>query len=908
MRHFFLLSLFIGASLFAKNNIPPLYAKSGYCYSILTDVGYFTPVSEAYFQTTYHKKRCNLFNPSPLFTTKKAYIGCYRQEKTAQKKVTTLSFHFQNPEIIYHKVYDGTPYVIFPNRSYIDTKKALKHLDSIYKQYTINKVLRKFPRTGNGESLEIYDMQKTDFLPTFNLFSIYNFNRKKYRKVLLLRDGDYSIEDVYKKLHNPTYINKIDNKTYEINIPLVVLPSASLVFKNKTIHLQTKPNAVFIIYFGKLYASNSTFLTWDKQKKRYCKREHVPDSKILYTNYEKPRPYFLGLTGSRTYFVNNIFKGLGFHSTSATFGLSVLFPKIKDFYPQSQAFYYFISHDSPPSGAYIGNDIYDGIMAIYTNGGKNIVYLGNYTHDNVIYNFDPHDYSTGLVIAKNLSVGAKKAHGIIISRGCNNNYIASNISINNNANGIMVDRSSNHNLIYNNLTYGNGFMGISCIESKNLLVKENVSVGNYIDGIMVRNSLNFEASGNTLMYNGRNGIEVMMRDIDAIPGRNFSRDPYAKASSAIIKNNIIKNNYNANIMAKNSVAINIAHNTIPNYIGMGGDLNFFYGDILRTHGNFTLYGLGFPYKAQSSDLISLNPHAYKMVQKIYRDISNRSNDYFGTHLGGLYAANESLALTETELKRAASIFSKGALEFLGFVSLSDAREGNFRDKKLIIRGVSYLIENAILSGNPSKFHQIDKVRLFIPYGEDYIEKAYHIAIERMSKGILFESKEYGRCPLCNNSLYDKYKILGKLKIFHYAYKEANQKNFLKFCQYITQDYTLFTSSAKTYFNAIIRAKNSIKDRVNRYNRGIIQKVKKDDLCNKYLIKQKKVTTKMLSMMQYEKQKRVKSIEPKLEELLRGINRYRVRKISKKQLLRMINNGIKNDPKEAQFTNQENFHD
>jgi len=820
----------------------------------------------------------------------------------------TLSFHFKNPKIIYHKVYDGTPYIISPHHTTIDMKKAFKHLDTIYKQYTIDRVLKKFPKREKGDDLEIYDMQKADFLPTFNLFSIYSFNRKKYQKILLLRDGDYTIEGIYKKLHNPSYINKIDAKTYEINIPLVVLPSASLVFKNKTIRLQTKPNAVFIIYFGKLYAANSTFLTWDKQKKRYCKREHVPESKLLYTNYEKPRPYFLGLTGSQTYFVNNIFKGLGFHSTSATFGLSLLSPKIKDFYPQSQAFYYFISHNAPPSGAYIGNDIYDGIMAIYTNGAKDIVYLGNYTHDNVIYNFDPHDYSTGLVIAKNLSVGAKKAHGIIISRGCNNNYIANNISINNNANGIMVDRSSNHNLIYNNLTYGNGFMGISCIESKNLLMRKNISIGNYIDGIMVRNSLNIEASGNTLMYNGKNGIEVMMRDIDAIPGRDFSRDPYAKASSAVIQNNIIKHNYNANIMAKNGVAIDMLHNEIPNYFGMGGDLNSFYRDILRRDGNFRLYGLGFPYKAQSSDLISFNPQAYSMAQKIYKDISNNANDYFGTHLGGLYAAKESPALTKTELKRAASIFSKGALEFLAYVTLADARTGDFRDKKLIIQGVSYLIENAILSGNPSKFHQIDKVRLFIPYGEEYIEKAYHIAIERMSKGILFESKEYGRCPLCRNRRYDKYKILGKLKIFHYTYTEANQKNFLQFCQYITHDYTLFSSSAKTYFNTIIRAKNSIKDEVNRYNRMIMQKAKKGELCRRYLIKQKRVTTKMLSMMQYEKQKRVKSIEPKLEELLRGINRYRVRKISKRELLKMINNGIKNDPKEAQFANQENYYD
>lgn len=886
MRLLFILILVLQAILGVAQAAEKI-AKPGYCYSILTDVDSSTPVSENYFQQEYMQEHCTLYDKPPLFADREAYVGCYRRKKVAQKKLETLQFNFKNPKIELHRAYDGIPYVIFPQRSGVNFKRALKHLQTVYKRNSINNILRKFPTKYTGSSLEIYDLYKIDFLPTINLYPVYNYNGKDNTKVLIIRDGIYSIESIYRQLKNDNYIKKRYKNTYEINIPIVVMPTASLTFTNKTIHLQTRPKSVFIMYYGNVYASNSKFLAWDMRRDKYCPRQNVPESKILYTNYEKPRPYFLGLQGSTGYFVNNIVRGLGFHSTSATFGLGVLSPKMNDYYPVSKSFYYFLNISHAPTGAYIGNDIYDNTMAFYTNGGKNIAYLGNYTHDNVIYNFDPHDYSTGLVIARNLSIGAKKAHGIIISRGCDNNYIAENISLKNSANGIMIDRHSNNNLIYNNLAYDNGFMGISSIESKNILVKNNMAVGNQVDGIMVRNTLNLHADNNELLYNAKNGIEIMTKNINRIPGRDFRRDPYAKASSAVVSNNHIQNNYNANIMVKNGAAIRIVNNVIPNNIGLEGDLNFFYGKITQNKGNFRLYGLGFPFVGRSTDKLELTGAAYQTTKKIFLDISDAPNDYTGTHLAALYAKKEPLEITKAELIRAGSRFSKGALRFLGYIYLAEAKKENFSSQEKIVEGISYLIEDAILSGSIKSYREIEKVRLSIPHGEYYISKAFAAAKNRMAKGTLFNPKIYGKCYACSQKLYEKNKITAALKLFNYNYKQVQAKSFLDYCKILFKNYTVFTTPVKHQFDRLIHSKNILKERVNRYNRRVTKLAKKDKLCTQYLDKQAKDFKTTQIMMENQKMKKLEFVKPKMKELLYKINQFRVRKISMQQLLKMM---------------------
>ncbi|WP_187647473.1 right-handed parallel beta-helix repeat-containing protein [Nitrosophilus labii] len=853
---------------------------AGYCYSILTKVDSSTPVSENYFYNPYSKERCNLFIKPPLFRKANlAYVGCYKKEKDAKKVLETLNFNFKDPKIVYHKVNDGIPYVIFPQNSFLSLTRAKKYLQKIYRKYTPHNVLRQFPQHLYGEGIELYDLDKANFIPSINLYSFYMFNNHKNRKILVLYDGVYSLEYIYKRLNNPNLIKKIDNKTYEINISIFVSSTAKLVIKNKTVRLQTLPNPIFIVYYGELYLANSRFVTWDTKRDRYCPRENIPKEKILYINYEKPRPYFLGLSGSKSYFVNNIFDGLGFHSTSATFGIGLLSPKKNDFIPYSQAMYYFLSHMNAPTGAYIGNDILNSTMGFYTNGAKDAVYLGNFTYNNQIYNFDPHDYSINLVIAKNIAMNSEVAHGFIVSRGVEYSYMVDNIALNNRSNGLMVDRLSNNNIIYNNLTVANGFMGISSQESKNILIANNTVVGNNINGVMVRNSLRVSIRNNSIRYNGKNGIEIIEKNIDDIPGRDMRRDPYFKASSAVISNNIIESNYNTNIMIKNGAAVKIYKNKIPNYFGIGGDLNFFYDRIIQNRGSFTLYGLGFPFHARSSDLLELNPYAYKVAKKIYKDIANAPNDYFGTHLAGLYINRESKELTEYELLRASSIFSKGALTFLGFYYLTESRKKGFDDREKIIEGISYIIEDAILSDNVLDFHRLEYLRFFIPNGVYLIEEAFLLAKARMQKGQLFDQKKYEHCSVCKNSLYKKRKVLAAWKVFQYKFKMAKASTFLDYCKSISKQYTIFTTPVKIYFKKHIKEVNAIKAGFNRYYSRVYKLARKYKLCKDYLKNQQRARQQGLSFIRMKKKDILKQVEPEIKKYLEDINRYRFRKIS-----------------------------
>ncbi|HFU76944.1 MAG TPA: hypothetical protein ENK68_00375, partial [Epsilonproteobacteria bacterium] len=97
MRLFVALFLSIISSLVALDEPLDKVAKPGYCYSILTEVGHYTPVVESYFANVYEQESCTLFDRVPSFSDKMAYVGCYKKRVTAESKLQTMSFNFKNP-------------------------------------------------------------------------------------------------------------------------------------------------------------------------------------------------------------------------------------------------------------------------------------------------------------------------------------------------------------------------------------------------------------------------------------------------------------------------------------------------------------------------------------------------------------------------------------------------------------------------------------------------------------------------------------------------------------------------------------------------------------------------------------------------------------------------------------------
>lgn len=74
----------------------------------------------------------------------------------------------------------------------------------------------------------------------------------------------------------------------------------------------------------------------------------------------------------------------------------------------------------------------------YTYEAVEMQWIANTWADNIIYGFDPHDFSNDFLLERNKAYG-NGSHGIIFSRGCHRNIIRNNESYSNGGNGIMLD-------------------------------------------------------------------------------------------------------------------------------------------------------------------------------------------------------------------------------------------------------------------------------------------------------------------------------------------------------------------------------------------------------------------------------------------------------------------------------------
>lgn len=863
----------------------PLSASS--CYSIVTKVDSTTPVSPLYDYQMYQAHKCHNDERPFLFKDNKAFFGCYAKRKKAEWVLQHSNFPFKNPKIVYHKILESDPYIILPTSSKLSIIKVKKKLQRVYKKNTIENISKKFPNSFYGNGIEVCDFSKITFLPKIALYAFHEQYHKigAADRVLILYDGVYSLEKLYKKLHNDRYIKKVGEKRYELKIPIIVSNTASLVIQNKTILLQTKPKAVFIIYFGKLYLKNNVFYTWNTDKNRYQKREKIPPKELL-TFSEEARPYFTGYAGSKAYMVNNVFKGLGFHSSPATFSVSLFYyPNDRTYYTTDNAFFYYIAKKNYPTGIYVGNDISDSCMAFYTSGADGAVYLGNYAHDNMIYNFDPHDYSNGLVIANNLATRAKHAHGIIVSRSVDHSIIADNISVNNHSAGIMTDRTSNHNAIYNNVTIHNGYMGISIQEGLDTLIQNNIVALNKIDGIMIRNSQRVSIVKNRIFENEKNGIEVISRNIDSTKNRNFQRDPYSKATASVIKYNTIKDNYNTNIMVKNSAAIFLEANKNSAFKKVSGDLEFFVKDIAQNNGKFRLYGRGFPFHAISTDKRVLNPIAFDVAKNIYVDIADSPNNYFGTDFGIAYLQHDMSKSAQNELLRASTALSNGALTYLGYFYLTQQRLAGFNNRAKIKEGLTLIIEDTILQ-NP-EYLDLKKLTYFIPHSHRVLQEAFQEAKQRMKEGELFSKVSYKSSLLCRNTLKERRHIQAALKVFLYKMRMQKSEDILAYEDIVNRKFTIFTKPNVLKLRMRMRAHDDLQIEEYKAQQHFIKSLAKSDLCQKYKQRQDYLHAQTNTINRDFYKREIKKLLPELKKRLAAINRYRKRQISMQEFLDIL---------------------
>lgn len=152
----------------------------------------------------------------------------------------------------------------------------------------------------------------------------------------------------------------------------------------------------------------------------------------------------------------------------------------------------------------------------YTFESDSMRWTDNVFADNVVYGFDPHDYSNGFFVEGNEAFG-NGSHGIIFSRGCSGNVITGNSSHDNGGHGIVLDDGkvqddgvlshaaavpSNENVISNNRVWNNT-VGIALEGGSGNVIRDNK-----IDGNRFGTRLKNDASRNQIVDNTITGSLV----------------------------------------------------------------------------------------------------------------------------------------------------------------------------------------------------------------------------------------------------------------------------------------------------------------------------------------------------------------------------------------------------------------
>ena len=849
------------------------------CYSIKTEAGLFTPI---YPYNIFSQKTCKLIELPLKFFGDKAYIGCYKTKKEVYNRYNFLKragFHFENEKIVKITPVQYTNFIIFPYFTKSTQKKLIKYKKEFLSKLdnlTPKKLVKKIPKYFYGNGIEAKNIDSISLLPIPNIFAYYKYYKKHHlsKKMIILYNGIYSLNDIHKKF--PNIIKKISNKIFLVKAPIYISKTASLVIQNSKVLLETKPKPVFVMYHGNLYINNSSFIAYDAKTKSYAKREKIKEEEILLVGKQIPRPYFLGLSNSHTLFLNSTFKGLGFHDGVSTFGISLA--QLPTSIMHVSNILNFL-RAKKPEGTYIGNEIYDSMMGFYCANAKDINIVGNYIHDNVVYNIDPHDYSKNILIARNLLSNAHHAHGIIISRGVTKTFIAQNISIKNHSNGIMLDRMSLDNTIYDNITFANGYSGISFQESDNNIIDKNIVAYNLIDGIILRNSLNVLVKNNEIFKNGKNGIEIMSKNIDDTIYRDFKRDPYHKATSCIITKNSIKDNYFNQITVKNRAAIKFYNNYFnkKNINLFGDDLSLFTNKIIKNNYNFKLYGIGNRLHAISIEELKIRDSFYD----IFSDLSYY-NETGGLSLAEIYRLLNLYNLVQNELKREASNLVAKALDAYAFYQLKSNK-----NRKNIIKYLSYIIESAILQ-NKDAILSICEIKYVLPINRQNIQEAFNMARNRMKKGEIFDNEDKKEKVACQLSNYSKKVIQSYLDIFMYKYKKNKAKDILEYFNILNKDFSLMPPNIFKKMQEIYKEKNNPKIRYYHFIKYKLNKMKQDRLCKRYLIKNKYFQKEAKDILKNDLQKNIYRYKPLFEHYLSLINRHRNKKLNFEQILNILN--------------------
>ncbi|MCE7983623.1 MAG: hypothetical protein DYG89_20815 [Caldilinea sp. CFX5] len=219
-------------------------------------------------------------------------------------------------------------------------------------------------------------------------------------------------------------------------------------------------------------------------------------------------------------------------------------------------------------GEVLNSDIHHNYYGIYTYQASHMVFRGNKFRDNILYGFDPHDFSHSFVVENNQAYN-NGSHGFILSRGCHSFTLRNNISYNNRnpsdtslAHGFMLDPGSPNstdpqapsynNILENNEAYGNEGYGLRILGANTNEIRNNYFHDNEMGISVEQNSTGNVMSGNRLHNNSRFGLFIQETATKNVASDNEvigngDNGIYLRANENQIENNRVNRNAKAGI-------------------------------------------------------------------------------------------------------------------------------------------------------------------------------------------------------------------------------------------------------------------------------------------------------------------------------------------------------------------------
>jgi mannuronan 5-epimerase len=166
---------------------------------------------------------------------------------------------------------------------------------------------------------------------------------------------------------------------------------------------------------------------------------------------------------------------------------------------------YGVSWVRKATGSALGSTFEKNFIGAFADHAHDIVLRNNMFRDNVLYGFDPHSMTTGLLVENNVAEGNGR-HGIIFSDHVTASIVRNNLVRNNKINGIMMDFSSDQNVIEGNRVLGNRGDGlVMSASAQNRVISnviENNRVGIHVYGrVLVANDFQRNTVRNNVIAN-----------------------------------------------------------------------------------------------------------------------------------------------------------------------------------------------------------------------------------------------------------------------------------------------------------------------------------------------------------------------------------------------------------------------